>query len=185
MRVSLCAVCLMKFKSTKLFAGQLAVAGLLWLAADADAQTKGKSDVDPSTKGKSQPSIGQRPAVIPRDPATDPALPTDAKGKAATPNRPDKVEPSADVQNLIRNFQTARDKFLEDQKALARQYSQASEEERKALRERMKEMLDRLKDQQRALQQDMRDRARELKQQLNPDLNRLIDNGSKEGGRGR
>jgi len=89
------------------------------------------------------------------------------------------------VQNLIRNFQTARDKFLEDQKALARQYSQASEEERKALRERMKEMLDRLKDQQRALQQDMRDRARELKQQLNPDLNRLIDNGSKEGGRGR
>jgi len=184
-RVSLCAVCLMKFKSTKLFAGQLAVAGLLWLAAEADAQTKGKSDVDPSTKGKSQPSIGQRPAVIPRDPATDPALPTDAKGKAATPSRPDKVEPSADVQNLIRNFQTARDKFLEDQKALARQYSQASEEERKALRERMKEMLDRLKDQQRALQQDMRDRARELKQQLNPDLNRLIDNGSKEGGRGR
>jgi ribosome recycling factor len=85
----------------------------------------------------------------------------------------------------MKDFQAAREKFLSDQKALARQFQQASEEERQAIRERMKETLDRLKEQQKALQQDMRDRAKELKQKLHPDLNRLIDNGSTEGGRGR
>ena len=118
-------------------------------------------------------------------PRADPAAAPGEKGKPATPGRPDKVPPPADVQTLVRDFQTAREKFLTDQKALARQYSLASEEERKAIRERMKEMLDRLKEQQKAVQQDMRDRAKELKQQLHPDLNRLIDSGSTEGGRGR
>lgn len=168
----------MKLISTKLFASLLAAAGLLALAADVSAQGKGNSG---NSQGKGKPTIDQRPTEIPRDPATDP----DQKGKPATPGRPDKVQPPADVQTLVRDFQTAREKFLEDQKALARQYQQASEEERKAIRERMKDMLDRLKEQQKSLQQDMRDRAKELKQQLHPDLNRLIDNGTTEGGRGR
>lgn len=173
----------MKFKPNKIFASLLAAAGLLALAADAAAQGKGKTDTgNPgNSQGKDKPTIDQRPTVVPRDPATDP----EQKGKPATPGRPDKTQPPADVQTLVKDFQTAREKFLEDQKALTRQFQQASEEERKAIRERMKEMLDRLKEQQKALQQDMRDRAKELKQQLHPDLNRLIDNGSTEGGRGR
>lgn len=175
----------MKLNSTKLFASLLAAAGLLAPAADASAQGKGKDGNDGNGQGKEKPAIGQRPTLVPRDPASDPATATEQKGKPATPGRPDKVQPPADVQTLVRDFQTAREKFLADQKALARQYSQASEEERKAIRERMKEMLDRLKEQQKAVQQDMRDRAKELKQQLHPDLNRLIDNGTTEGGRGR
>ncbi len=176
----------MKLTSTKLFASLL-TAGLLALACDASAQGKGKPDNDNSSngQGKGKPTLDQRPTVLPRDPAANPAAVPDSKGKPATPGRTDKVPPPADVQTLVRDFQTAREKFLEDQKALARQYSQASEEERKAIRERMKEMLDRLKEQQKALQQDMRDRAKELKQQLHPDLNRLIDHGITEGGRGR
>ena len=175
----------MKLISAKLLASLLAAAGLLALAADVSAQGKGKDGNNGNSQGKDKPTIDQRPTVVPRDPASDPAVATDQKGKPATPGRPDKVQPPADVQTLVRDFQTAREKFLEDQKALARQYSQASEEERKAIRERMKEMLDRLKEQQKAVQQDMRDRAKELKQQLHPDLNRLIDNGTTEGGRGR
>lgn len=177
----------MKLMPTKLFAGLLAAAGLLALAADASAQGKGKADTGnhDNSQGKGKPTIDQRPTVVARDPAADPATATDQKGKPATPGRPDKVQPPADVQTLVRDFQSAREKYLEDQKALARQYQQASEEERKAIRERMKEMLDRLKEQQKAVQQDMRDRAKELKQQLHPDLNRLIDSGTTEGGRGR
>lgn len=173
----------MKLIPTKLFASLLAAAGLLALAADAGAQGKGKTDTgNPgNSQGKGKPTIDQRPVVIPRDIATDP----EQKGKPATPGRPDKTQPPADVQTLVKDFQTAREKFLADQNALARQYQQASEEDRKAIRERMKEMLDRLKEQQRVLQHDMRDRAKELKQQLHPDLNRLIDNGTTEGGRGR
>lgn len=177
----------MKFKAAKMFASLLAATGMAALAADASAQTKGNAESGntSNSQGKGKPAIDQRPIVLPRDPASDPKTATDQKGKPATPGRPDKVQPPADVQTLVKDFQTAREKFLEDQKALTRQFQQASEEERKAIRERMKEMLDRLKEQQRALQQDMRDRAKELKQQLHPDLNRLIDNGSTEGGRGR
>lgn len=162
-------------------ASWLVTALLLGMSVSASAQGKGKDGDIGHSQGKGKPTIDQRPTVLPRDPATA----TDQKGKPATPGRPDKAQPPADVQTLVRDFQTAREKFLEDQKALARQYSQASEEERKAIRERMKELLDRLKEQQKALQQDMRDRAKELKQQLHPDLNRLIDSGSTEGGRGR
>jgi ElaB/YqjD/DUF883 family membrane-anchored ribosome-binding protein len=177
----------MKLKPTKLFVSLLVAAGLWGLAAEAAAQGKGKTDTGSpgNSEGKGKPTIEQRPIVVPRDPASDPATANDQKGKPATPGRPDKAQPPVDVQTLVRDFQTAREKFLEDQKALTRQFQQASEEERKAIRERMKEMLDRLKEQQKALQQDMRDRAKELKQQLHPDLNRLIDNGSTEGGRGR
>ncbi len=174
----------MKRIPTQLFAGLLAAIGVLLLAADAVAQGKGKGKTDTGTdnnQGKGKPTIDQRPTIVPRDVATD----SDQKGKPATPGRPDKAQPPADVQTLVRDFQSARENFLEDQKALTRQYQQASEEERKAIRERMKDMLDRLKEQQKALQQDMRDRAKELKQQLHPDLNRLIDNGATEGGRGR
>lgn len=172
----------MKLIPTKLWTGLLAAAGLLALTVDAAAQGKGKADTaGNSGNSKGKPTIDQRPVVIPRDAVTD----SDQKGKPATPGRPDKAQPPADVQTLVKDFQSAREKFLADQKALARQYQQASEEERKAIRERMKEMLDRLKEQQKALQQDMRDRAKELKQQLHPDLNRLIDNGTTEGGRGR
>lgn len=177
---------LMNLFSPRQLASLLATAGWLMLSAEAGAQGKGKTDNgQDQSKSKDRPSIEQRPTVLPRDPASDPAISSDQKGKPASPGRPDKAQPAADVQVLIRDFQSAREKYLEDQKALTRQYSQASEEERKAIRERMKEMLDRLKDQQRLLQQDMRDRARELKQQLNPDLNRLINNGTKEGGRNR
>lgn len=177
---------LMNSLSLRQSASLLVIAGGLLLSPEASAQGKGNNETTPvPNKAKDQPTLEQRPTVLPRDPAADPTISTDQKGKPATPGRPDKTSPAADVQLLIRDFQTAREKFLAEQKALTRQYSQASEEERKAIRERMKEMLDRLKDQQRLLQQDMRDRARELKQQLNPDLNRLIDNGAKEGGRGR
>lgn len=175
----------MKRISLKELASLLAAAGLLLMSANASAQAKGKDGNNGNSQGKDKPAIDQRPTVVPRDPVTLPTAPTDTKGKPATPGRPDKLPPPADVQTLVRDFQSAREKFLEDQKALARQYQQASEEERKAIRERMKEMLDRLKEQQKSLQQDMRDRAKELKQQLHPDLNRLIDSGPTEGGRGR
>lgn len=172
----------MKPKPTNQFARVLAAAGLLLLAIDVSAQGKGTGGNDGgNADGKGKPTIDQRPMVLPREVVTAP----DQKGKPATPSRPDKAQTPADVQTLVKDFQAAREKFLEDQKALARQFQQASEEERKAIRERMKEMLDRLKEQQKALQQDMRDRAKELKQQLHPDLNRLIDNGITEGGRGR
>ena len=139
------------------------LAGLLALAAEAVAQGKGKAaDGTPDANGKGKPSLDQRPTVLPREGTPDSAQ----KGRPATPGRPDKSEIPADVQTLVRDFQSAREKYLEDQKALTRQYQQASEEERKAIRERMKEMLDRLREQQKALQQDMRDRAKELKQQL-------------------
>jgi hypothetical protein len=171
----------MKLKPTRLFTNLLAAAGWLGLAVAALAQGKpdpGKAD---QGQGKGKPSVEQRSVVVPREPLPEPA----EKGKPATPGRPDKAQTPADVQTLIKDFQAAREKFLSDQKAIARQYQQASEEERQAIRERMKETLDRLKEQQKALQQDMRDRAKELKQKLHPDLNRLIDNGSTEGGRGR
>ena len=79
----------MKLIPTKLFAGLLAAAGLLALAADAGAQGKGKTDTGNSgnSEGKGKPTIEQRPTVVPRDPATDPATATDQKGKPATPGQ--------------------------------------------------------------------------------------------------
>jgi hypothetical protein len=135
-----------------------------------------------NANGKKAPTIANRPLEIPRNNSSDQN--SDQKGKPQTPGRPDKTALPTDVNEAVKKYQDERENYLKNSKAAARLQKDATDEERSALRDQMKESLDRLKDQQKALRQEMRDRAKDMKNELSPDLGRVVDGGQNEG-RGR
>lgn len=140
--------------------------------------------------GKNNPSIGNRPIEVPRihDPHSDDPNVNGNNGKGSGkpdhPPRSDKNTLPGSVQNLIVNFQTAREAYLTRQKELRLQLKTATDEQREAIRQQIADLLEEWKEQHREFIQETKDRAKEMKNELNPDLGRVVD-GAKGEGRGR
>jgi hypothetical protein len=120
-----------------------------------------------------QPAIAARPTVIP--PVSAPTLDTPAR-----PELPGQPTPSADLRDLVKDFQTARESFLKQQQDLMAQLKTASKAEREALRQQVRENLDAWLEQQKAQIQDIREQAREIKNNV-PSISDVVDSGKGEG----
>lgn len=155
-------------------AGSLLVALVLTPAAGLVGQT---SNTTPA-----QPAIPSRPTVVAPAPAATPQQPLPARPeRPPIPNLPPPAQES--VKDLVRDFQSARQAFLNQQKELQRQLKTATEEQRALIREQLKENLQQWLEQQKAQIQDLREQARDIKNNV-PALRDVIDSGGGEG-RGR
>jgi hypothetical protein len=94
--------------------------------------------------------------------------------------RPDIAQPT-ELKEMIARFQTERELYLKRQRQLALQLRQANDEQRKALREQMRENLDQWREQQLEFRTQLRDRAVELRRELQGQLREVVNEGSKEG----
>jgi F0F1-type ATP synthase membrane subunit b/b' len=101
----------------------------------------------------------------------------------ARPNLPGQTAPSAELRDLVKDFQSARESFRKQQQDLLIQLKAASEAEREAVRQQLKENLDAWLEQQKAQMQDIRDQARELRDNV-PAIRDVVNSGTGEG-RGR
>jgi hypothetical protein len=124
-----------------------------------------------------QAPIPERPVVIP------PAAKPQGRNLPEPPARPDRHAPSEAVKDLVRDFQAARQAFLNQQKELQRQLKHATREDREAIRKQLKENLQIWLEQQKAQLQELRDQARDLRSNL-PAISDVIDSAKGEG-RGR
>ncbi len=148
-------------------------------AADGNGNNNGKG------KGNDNktPTIDNRPVIEPRQPTG-----TDSNGKGkGKPEKPDRAndkEPTPGVKDLVNQFQTARETYLAEQRQLKLQLKAATEEERDAIRQKIRDSLDRWKSQHQQFVEEVKDRAKEMKSNLSQDFGRVIDQGKDEG-RGR
>lgn len=124
-------------------------------------------------------TIQDRATVIPRSDVSD------AADEQARKGRPDKTQPTGEVKDLIKQFQTAREKYLKEQQTLLKQMGDTTQDQRQAIRDQMRESLERWKEQQREFLQEQKERAKDLKKELQQDLGRVVDEAKTEGGRGR
>lgn len=156
-----------------------------------------------NANGLNKPSIGSRPIIISPDAGAGDSNGSgsssgssngngngnsngngNGNGNGNQPARSGVTDPPAQVKDLVKQFQAARDAYLQQQKDLQRLSKTATEDERAAIRQQMKDSLDAWKEEQRQLRQEMKERAKELKQELQGDLGRVVDGGQGEG-RGR
>lgn len=157
----------------------------LFIAVAAAAESTNVPPSNPSPNGqgngkdRKDQSIQDRATVIPRSSAGD------AADEQARKGRPDKTQPSGEVKDLIKQFQTARENYLKEQQALLKKLGDTTQDQRQAIRDQMRESLERWKEQQREFLQEQKDRAKDLKKELQQDLGRVVDEAKTEGGRGR
>jgi hypothetical protein len=152
---------------------------IVWLGALSAAllavPAAGQTNADPA-----QPSIQNRPVVVPPvAPPERPSLPP----RPERPGVPGQPVPAQEVKDLVRDFQSAREAFLKQQRDLQRQLKTATEEQRALIREQLKENLQQWLEQQKAQIQDLREQARDIKNNV-PALRDVIESGKGEG-RGR
>jgi hypothetical protein len=85
---------------------------------------------------------------------------------STAPARPEKpvITGTVDLQKLIAQFNSQRDAMLANREALLSQLKNATEEQKKALLEKLDAQQKDLLDQQRALGRQIRDEMRKLKQ---------------------
>jgi len=122
-----------------------------------------------------RPLIPKRPVIIPPAPS-----PHGAPAAGAAANAP---QFPSDVKELVQQFQQARDKCLLEQKDLQKQLKDATDEQRAALREKMREAVNQWRDAQSDYRQSLKDLIEQMKSNLQPELQRNVDQGAKEGGR--
>lgn len=126
------------------------------------------------------PPIANGPVIVPTTPAP---------ARASLPPRPERPTvpgqpvPSQDVKDLARDFQSVRQAFLKQQQELQHQLKTATEEQRTAIREQLKENILQWQEQQKAQIQELREQAKDIKNNV-PAIRDVIDSGSGEG-RGR
>jgi len=126
----------------------------------------------PSRPPDVQPFITQRPVVIPRPGAPDPLS---AHGRPERPRLPD------NVKALVDKFQQDREGFLDQQKQLAKQLKEATDEQRAAIRDQMRENLEKWREAQKELRAELQNRIAEMKSELQ-DRGRVIGS-AKDGSR--
>jgi catalase len=129
--------------------------------------------------GRDKKNISDRAVVIPADDGTVAVDAPERKG------RPDLTQPGGAVQGLVKDFQKAREDYLTQQKELLKLYNSASAEERAIIREQIKDSLDKWKEQQKEYLQQQKEQAQEMKKNLQTELQKVVDETVKEGGRGR
>lgn len=133
-------------------------------------------------KAKSTPTIQDRPIIEPRVP-TGGEVP--GKGKMPElPERAGKKQASQPVKDLVGKFQNARESYLAEQMVLKEQLKTATEEQREAIRQQIRDSLDRWKERHREFAEEAKESAQRIKDQLAPEMKRVIENGINEG-RGR
>jgi len=136
-------------------------------------------DNNGKAKGKNKPKVSERPQVI----GSNSSNSDNGKGKPANPGNGNSADP-VEVTTLVNKFQSARDQYIAAQKELHLKMKDATEDQRAALREQRKDLLDKWKEDQKQFVEEMKDRARDIKQELQPDLGKVVDGASGEGGNG-
>ena len=135
------------------------------------------------------PSSSQTPVPTPAEPpiTSRPVIVPPALGRPDLPKRPDRpVVPGQPVQSqqikdLVREFQAARQAFLQQQQELNRQLKASSDVQRAIIREQLKENLRRWMEQQKAQIQELKEQAKEMNRVSK--LIEVIGAGTPEGGR--
>lgn len=89
----------------------------------------------------------------------------------------------ADLQQMMKQFQSDRDRFIAKQKALETQLKGATEQQRQALMTQMQDQMMQWQQQHAQIRQMMQDQVEQMKQQL-MDHQRLIDRVANPGGAG-
>jgi hypothetical protein len=93
---------------------------------------------------------------------------------------PERVQP-AELKTLIERFETAREKYLLDQRELFRQLKESTDTQREELRNKMRDDLEAWREMQLELRAQVKERAREIREELSRDLERVVESGSKSG----
>lgn len=139
-------------------------------------------DNNGKAKGKNKPKVSERPQVIGSKDSTSGSQ----KGKPDNPGNPNSTDP-VEVTTLVNKFQSAREQYITAQKELRLKMKDATEDQRAALREQLKDLLDKWKEEQKQFVQETKDRVKDMKQELQPDLGKVVDGagGEGNGGRGR
>jgi hypothetical protein len=106
-----------------------------------------------------QPPIVERPTVVaPTAPPDRPNLPPHPE----RPTVPGQPPPSQEIKDLTRSFQAARQTFVKQQQELQRQLKTGTDEQRKIIRQQLKENLEQWMEQQRAGLIEMPKQLKEL-----------------------
>jgi hypothetical protein len=121
-------------------------------------------------------TIENRPIAIPAEAKSD-------KEKPLRPNRADKTNPGGAIKELVHQFQSQREQYLQEREALLKKYRTATEAERDSLREQIKESLERFKEMQKQLLQEQKERTEAMRKELQAELGRVIEAGQNESGR--
>ncbi len=165
----------------------LVVAGLsVWAAS---AQEKPSTPLGSGSPGVGKP-VDQTPPTVDH-PAPDRSplserpvvVPPVKKGQPEKPEKPERPQrPSGvvEMQDLIKDFQSARDSYLKDRQELLKQLKAATAEERAALREQMKQNMAEWREAQKQHAQELRDAAKDIKNSVGS-VSDIIDSAKQEG----
>jgi hypothetical protein len=149
-------------------------------AAQAQGQTNAVARADKvlagtgKAKGKNKPVISERPQVLGSiTESTKPARPGDSA--------------SAETAQLIGQFQSARNSYLESQKELKIKAAEGTEEQRAVLREQTREALAKWREEHQRYVEEQQERIKTMKNELQADLGQRLDSVGEGlgGGRGR
>ena len=106
-----------------------------------------------------QPPIVERPTVVAPTASPDrPNLPP----RPERPTVPGKPPPSQEIKDLTRNFQAARQTFVKQQQELQRQLKTGTDEQRKIIRQQLKENLEQWMEQQRIQLKDLPNQIKDI-----------------------
>lgn len=153
---------------------------MLCLAGGRDVALAQTNSLPPASTPATQPRIADRPAVI--SPVTTPERPG-LPGRPDRPTVPERPTPAKDVKDLVKDFQAARQSFLQQQQELQRQLKTANDEQRAAIRAQLKENMQAWLEEQKSQMKDLREQAKEIRDNL-PSIKEVIDSGHGDG-RGR
>jgi hypothetical protein len=131
-------------------------------------------------KGKSKPTVAERPQII----GSKSSSSSTGKGKPDRPGNPNVTDPP-EVTSQITRFQAARELYLQTEKERKLLMKDATEEQRAALREKLKDALEKWKEEQKQFAEEQKERSKEMKQELHPDLGKVVDGAGGGGGNGR
>jgi hypothetical protein len=117
---------------------------------------------------------------IPRTWAGDPTPPASTPSGAAaaaaqTPPQQTRPALPEDVQKKIMRLRTQREAYLAGQKLLLKDWKSLSADERKQLREEMKQNQQEFMADQRALRQEIRDRLEEMRTEFRNSRSQILD----------
>lgn len=122
------------------------------------------------------PTIANRPVLVaPTTPPDRPNLPP----RPDRPTSPGQPPPPAGMQDLVRDFQSARQAFLKEQKELNQRLAAATAEQRQAVRAEFKERLQRWREFQKTQILEMREQAKETLKNTPQDIAREPQDGSR------
>lgn len=152
------------------------VAGATWAVATLGASAVAQTNPTPS----STPAIINRPTITAPAPSTEPLSAPPRPERPGVPGRP---LPASGMQELVRDFQAARQSYIQQQQELNRKLASATEEQRAILREQIKDSLKEWRELQKQQAKELREQAKDIKNNT-PNLRDVIDSGGGDG-RGR